>query len=100
MRDAGFSVTVRDTADMDGIKQARGVPDALVSCHTAVLGGYVVEGHVPAADIKRLIVEQPAAKGLAVPGMPQSAPGMGEPGQPYTVVLFGTPTGDQIYAQH
>jgi len=100
MRDAGFSVSVSDTDDMAAVKQARGVPDALQSCHTAVIAGYVVEGHVPASDIKRLIAEKPSAKGLAVPGMPQSAPGMDQPGEPYTVVLFGMPTGDQIYAQH
>jgi hypothetical protein len=100
MRDAGFSVSARDVDDMAVVKQARGVPDALQSCHTAVVGGYVVEGHVPAADIKRLIAEQPSARGLAVPGMPQSAPGMDQPGEPYTVVLFGTSTGDQIYARH
>jgi hypothetical protein len=100
MRDAGFSVSVRDTSDMDAIKQARGVPDALQSCHTALVSGYVVEGHVPASDIKRLIAEHPSATGLAVPGMPQSAPGMDQPGEPYTVVLFGTPTGERIYAQH
>jgi len=100
MRDAGFSISARDTDDMAAVKQARGVPDALQSCHTAVVSGYVVEGHVPPSDIKRLIAEQPSAKGLAVPGMPQSAPGMDQPGEPYTVVLFGTPTGDRIYAQH
>jgi hypothetical protein len=85
---------------MDAVKHTRGVPDALRSCHTAVVSGYVVEGHVPASDIKRLIAEQLSAKGLAVPGMPQSAPGMDQPGEPYTVVLFGTPTGDRVYAQH
>jgi hypothetical protein len=100
MRDAGFSVSVRDTADMAAVKLARSVPDALQSCHTAVVRGYVVEGHVPAADIRRLIAEQPSAKGLAMPGMPQSAPGMDQTGEPYTVVLFGTPTGDRVYAQH
>ncbi len=100
MRDAGFSVSAHDTTDMAAVKQARGVPDALQSCHTAVIAGYVVEGHVPAADIKRLLAEQPSAKGLAVPGMPQSAPGMDQPGEPYTVVLFGTPAGDRVYARH
>jgi len=99
-RDAGFSVTVRETTGMAAVKQTWNVPDVLQSCHTAVVGGYVVEGHVPAADIKRLIAEKPSAKGLAVPGMPQSAPGMDQPGEPYTVVLFGTPTRHQIYAQH
>jgi len=100
MREAGFGVTVRDVADMAAIKRARNVPDALQSCHTAVVAGYVVEGHVPAPDIKRLLAEQPQAKGLAAPGMPQSAPGMGEPGEPYSVMLFGAPTGDRIYAQY
>jgi hypothetical protein len=100
MRSAGFGVTVRDVADMAVIKRARNVPDSLRSCHTAVVAGYVIEGHVPASDIKRLIAEQPSAKGLAVPGMPQSAPGMDQPGEPYTVVMFGTPTGDLIYASH
>ena len=100
MRGVGFGVTVRDVGDMPVIKRARNVPDALQSCHTAVVAGYVIEGHVPASDIKRLIAEQPPAKGLAVPGMPQSAPGMDQPGEPYKVVMFGTPTGDQIYAQY
>jgi hypothetical protein len=100
MRQAGFNVSTTDTADMDAVKKARNVPDALQSCHTATVGGYVVEGHVPAADIKRLLAEQPLARGLAVAGMPQSAPGMDNPGEPYSVVLFGTPKGDRVYAQH
>jgi hypothetical protein len=100
MGDAGFSVSVGDTANMAEVKEAWNVPDALQSCHTAVVSGYVVEGHVPASDIKRLIAERPSAQGLAVPGMPRSAPGMDQPGEPYTVVLFGAPTGDRVYAQH
>ena len=100
MRDAGFSVSVGDTTNMAEVKQAWNVPDTLQSCHTAVVSGYVVEGHVPASDIKRLLAERPSARGLAVPGMPKSAPGMDQPGEPYTVVLFGTPTGDKVYAQH
>jgi hypothetical protein len=100
LRDAGFSVTVRDVPDMAAIKRARNVPDSLQSCHTAVVAGYVIEGHVPAGDIKRLIAGQPSSKGLAVPGMPQSAPGMDQPGEPYKVVMFGTPTGDRIYARY
>src|SRR4051794_16090834 len=67
LRMAGFDVTARDSAAMAAIKQARGVPDTLQSCHTAVIDGYVVEGHVPAEDIKRLLTERPAAQGLAVP---------------------------------
>jgi hypothetical protein len=100
MRNAGFAVTITAVEDMDAIRKARGVPDALQSCHTAVVDGYVVEGHVPAGDVKRLIAERPTAKGLAVPAMPQSAPGMDKPGEPYTVILFGTPTGNRPYAQY
>jgi hypothetical protein len=99
MRDAGFTVTVHLTEDLAPVKAKSGVPDGLQSCHTAVVGGYVVEGHVPAADVRRLLAERPAARGLSVPGMPQSAPGMDNPGQPYEVMLFGRgePT---VYARH
>jgi hypothetical protein len=100
MRAAGFSVRVTNAADMAAVKNARGVPDELQSCHTAVVDGYVIEGHVPAADIVRLLDERPAAKGLAAPGMPASAPGMDQPGQPYTVMLFGGPGGTRTYANH
>lgn len=100
MRNAGFPVTVTPVEDMDAIRSAKGVPGDLQSCHTAVVDGYVVEGHVPAADVKRLLAERPPAKGLAIPGMPQSAPGMDQPGEPYTVILFGTPTGNRVYSQY
>jgi len=93
MRAAGFPVTVHDVGDVQPIKDGNGVPDALRSCHTALVDGYVVEGHVPAGDIKRLLEERPAAKGLAVPGMPSAAPGMDGPHEPYHVVLFGSPGG-------
>jgi hypothetical protein len=100
MRNAGFTVNVNAVEDMDRIRKANGVPNDLQSCHTAVVDGYVVEGHVPAADVKRLLAERPTAKGLAIPGMPQSAPGMDQPGEPYTVILFGTPAGNRVYAQY
>ena len=100
LRKAGFGTTVRSSDNMVAIKRARGVPDDLQSCHTAVVDGYVIEGHVPASDIVRLLAERPQARGLAAPGMPASAPGMDEPGEPYAVVLFGTPAGDRVYAQH
>lgn len=100
MRLAGFPVAVHDLDDVQPIKSARGVPDALQSCHTAVVDGYVIEGHVPAADIKRLLNERPPAKGLAAAGMPQSAPGMDGAPEPYDVVLFGGPAGDARYARH
>jgi hypothetical protein len=90
LRQAGFSVTVTDNAELSGIKNRLGVPDNLASCHTAEVHGYVVEGHVPADAIKRLLREAPLASGLAVPGMPVGSPGM-EGGTPevYEVVLFG-----------
>ena len=100
MRSAGFTVNVTAVDDMDAIRNAKGVPTGLQSCHTAVVDGYVVEGHVPAGDVKRLLAERPTARGLAVPGMPQSAPGMDQPGEPYTVILFGSPTGSRTYAHY
>jgi hypothetical protein len=89
LRQAGFTVSVRDTGDLPEIKQRLGVPGNLASCHTAEVSGYVVEGHVPADAVKRLLNEKPAATGLAVPGMPIGSPGM-EGGTPeiYEVVLF------------
>ena len=91
LKAAGFSTTVRENAAMDAVKDRLSVPAELQSCHTAEVGGYVIEGHVPAAEIKRLLAEKPAAKGLAVPGMPAGSPGMETPGAPdvYSVVLFG-----------
>ncbi|WP_375161144.1 DUF411 domain-containing protein [Bradyrhizobium sp. RDT46] len=90
LRDAGFTVQVEETADLDAIRTRLGVPSDLVACHTAEVAGYVVEGHVPAAAVRRLLSERPNAKGLAVPGMPIGSPGM-EGGKPqrYEVVLFG-----------
>lgn len=89
VRAAGFDVTVRNEGDMSGMKKRFGVPTELTSCHTAEIGGYVVEGHVPASAIHKLLAERPSAKGLAVPGMPIGSPGMeGENPSPYDVMLF------------
>jgi hypothetical protein len=99
-RSAGFLVTVLDVDDVQPVKDSNGVPDDLRSCHTAVVDGYVVEGHVPAGDIKRLLEERPAAKGLAAPGMPSAAPGMDGPHEPYEVILFGGPGGNTRFASH
>ena len=76
---AGFAITVeeRDAAALADYKRAMGVPAELASCHTASVEGYVIEGHVPAADIRRLLAERPDAAGLSVPGMPYGSPGMG-----------------------
>lgn len=88
---AGFPVRVLESDDMFSLKQRLGVPGDLASCHTAEVGGYVIEGHVPAAAVKRLLAERPAGVGLAVPGMPAGSPGMDFPGvdpEPYDVFLF------------
>ena len=88
----GFQVTMNPVPDMDIYKKRFGVPKHLESCHTAVVGGYTIEGHVPAADIHRLLKERPRAKGLAVPGMPLGSPGMessrGDVRDAYDVLLF------------
>ena len=91
LRRNGFAVAVFETADMQAVKVQRRVPAALASCHTAEVGRYIIEGHVPASAIRRLLSEKPEALGLAVPGMPIGSPGM-EGGTPviYEVVLFGT----------
>jgi len=87
---AGFTAKVIETRNLDPLKRRLGVPDDLAACHTAEVAGYVIEGHVPAAAIRRLLQEKPSATGLAVPGMPVGSPGM-EGGTPehYDVVLFG-----------
>ena len=76
MEASGFEVKTHDVEDVDPVKRANGVPEPLHSCHTVTVGGYVIEGHVPADDVKRLISERPKARGLSVPGMPADAPGM------------------------
>jgi hypothetical protein len=91
LRGAGFPVKVADRPDMRAVKARLGVPVELASCHTAEVSGYVLEGHVPASAVLRLLKEKPEAKGLAVPGMPIGSPGMegGEP-ETYDVMLFGS----------
>lgn len=86
----GFHVSVIKRDDMDQVKADLGVPDDMQSCHTAKIGGYVVEGHVPAEAIDRLLAEHPKVIGIAAPGMPPSAPGMDGPKEPYTVYSFDT----------
>ena len=100
---AGFKVEINDTEEMNPIKERLGVPYGKGSCHTAEVGGYFIEGHVPAEDIKRLLAERPAAKGLTVPGMPAGSPGMELPDgrtQPYTVELVANDGTTSAYAQH
>lgn len=87
----GFHVTVKDEEDLGPLKSELSVPTHLQSCHTAKVGNYVVEGHVPASDISRMLEEQPDALGIAVPGMPIGSPGMemGSHVEAYEVFLFG-----------
>lgn len=93
VRASGFRAEVIDSAQMGRVKARLGVPQALASCHTAEVGGYVIEGHVPASAIRRILRERPEAVGLAVPGMPVGSPGMeveGSPAEAYEVILFGS----------
>lgn len=102
LRQAGFEVEVHNENDLDQKKRQLGVPEALSSCHTALVGGYVVEGHVPADDIRRLLSERPKAVGIAVPGMPIGSPGMemGNRIDPYEVVLFDGIQPNRVFAKH
>jgi hypothetical protein len=103
LRHAGFTATIESREDINNIKTQLGVPSDLTSCHTGVINGYTIEGHVPAADIRHLIASQPKAKGLAVPGMPMNSPGMevaGEPNERYTVWLFRADGKREAYAKH
>lgn len=101
LRSNGFTVHAKDTADMNDIKTGLGVPAALWSCHTGVVGKYVIEGHVPAADITRLLRKKAKVTGLAVPGMPAGSPGM-EVGRvdKYDVIAFGPGKKSSVFASH
>lgn len=101
MQDAGFNVTVKNTEELDTVKKLAGIPDKLQSCHTASVGGYKIEGHVPAADIKRLLAARPPVIGLAVPGMPSGSPGM-ENGErdPYDVLAFTRDGTTKVFSSH
>lgn len=96
----GFTVKSIEQADVSPMKAELGVPRQLVSCHTAVIAGYVVEGHVPAADIQRLLREKPKVAGLTAPGMPGASPGMNTGKEPYDVLTFGTAGNTTVWARH
>jgi hypothetical protein len=103
LKAAGFSVTVTEVADTAGPRKLAGIPERLGSCHTARVGGYAIEGHVPAADIQRLLKERPDAIGLAVPGMPVGSPGMEVPGghkDPYEVLLVERKGTTRVWSRH
>lgn len=103
VRQAGFATRVieMDDASLDALKTKHGVPRTAQSCHTALVGGYVIEGHVPAAEVQRLLKERPAVAGIAVGGMPTGSPGMevaGQRAQPYNVVTFDKQGTVRVYS--
>ena len=101
MRANGFSVITHDTENVAAHKTRLGVPVAMGSCHTAEVNGYLIEGHVPAGDVKRLLSEKPRARGLLSQGMPASAPGMDDPRKiPYEILLVSNEGGTTSYAKH
>lgn len=102
MEAAGFTVKDNLTEDMTAIKEQYGVPANLASCHTTIVDGYVVEGHIPAEDVQRLLAEKPDVAGIAVPGMPIGSPGMesGDYVEPYTVFSFTESGETAAFAEH
>ena len=102
LKAAGFAVQATDTADTSSVRKRFGMPERLASCHTATLEGYVVEGHVPASDIKRLLAMKPQAIGIAVPGMPVGSPGMeyGDRRDPYQVLLVDRNGRERVFAAY
>ncbi|WP_231553137.1 DUF411 domain-containing protein [Novilysobacter defluvii] len=103
VREAGFPVEVHEMDDLGEVKERLGIPYGKGSCHTAEVGGYAIEGHVPASDIKRLLEEKPDALGLVLPGMPMGSPGMEMPdgrSRPFTVELVKRDGTTEPFASH
>jgi hypothetical protein len=99
----GFTVRTTNLEDLADLKTKHKIPQKARSCHTAVVNGYVIEGHVPAADVQRLLKERPAILGLAVPGMPIGSPGMEVPGQkaqPFDVLAFDKTGRTRVFTSH
>jgi hypothetical protein len=100
LREEGFVVLATDVDDVTAIKRENGIAPELSACHTAFVGGYIIEGHVPASDVRRLLAERPDVAGLAVPGMPVGSPGMeGANPEAYEVLSFGA-KGVQVFSKH
>lgn len=98
MRENGYRVDVKDGADLAGVRAEHGIPFSAASCHTAVVDGYALEGHVPAGVVTRMLEERPQVAGLAVPGMPMGVPGMpGEGLRSYDVLSFTQDGATQVY---
>ena len=101
LEDNGFKVKTHDMPNVDSIKSISGIKQEFASCHTATVGGYVVEGHVPADDIKRLIADKPKVRGLTVPGMPMGSPGMeGQHQDKYQVLSYDNDGITGVFAEH
>ena len=101
LQNAGFKVSPHNVDDLGAARRKLGMPDRHASCHTAKVGAYAVEGHVPAADVKKLLKEKPKAIGLAMPGMPAGSPGMDIPGSPpYSTLLVHTDGSTRVFATH
>ena len=101
LKDNGFTVRTTDVADINQVKAEHDVPGQVMSCHTALVDGYVIEGHVPAEDIERLLEERPDIAGLSVPGMPIGSPGMEGPNpKEFTVVSFDDDGELAVFSTH
>ena len=103
MEGNGFTVEVENVPDLATLKTRYQVPPGLQSCHTAIVDGYIIEGHVPVTEIERLLTERPDIAGLAVPGMPIGSPGMESDGdalQPYDVIAFDKSGGAEVFASY
>jgi hypothetical protein len=102
MKQSGFALEIRNVRNVSPFRERFGVPESMASCHTALVGGYAIEGHVPAADVKRLLRDKPKATGIAVPGMVRGSPGMeqGSGKDPYKVVLFSKNGWTTIFSAH
>jgi hypothetical protein len=103
LRVLGFIVKTSDVDSIAKVRERHGVPKQLASCHTAIAGEYVIEGHVPAADIQRLLKERPSVIGISVPGMPIGSPGMEVQGsrvQPYDVIAFDKAARTRVFSSH
>ena len=102
LQDNNYNVTIEHTRDVLAVKKRLGVPEKLAACHTAVIDGYVVEGHITHRDIKRLLLFRPDIKGIAVPGMPVGTPGMesGSTVQRYNVISFDEQGATEVFVEH
>lgn len=102
LRENGFEINIDSRLNMQPVKRQLGVPNDLLACHTATVGGYVVEGHVPAQEMKRLLKTTPDVRGLSVPGMPVGSPGMerGNRVEPYSVLTFSASGDTTVFAKY